>query len=390
MSTTDATVVAVTGEVPATSLGAVLPHEHLLSDFAPPDDTPESWARTGRTRPTAAGALWLYRAPLTMDLLGEVGMGAVNRDDLLLGDAGLAAAELAAFREAGGGTVVDLTADGLGRDPAGLRRLAEETGVTVVMGCGRHHPARPAHPAALAAPAAPAAPAAREAAAPTSARDVAALTSARDVAALAGELTEELVRELTEGVRGVRAGIIGELAALDPGVPAERAFLVAAARASAATGAAVSLARNDDPAVQQRVLDVLAEEGTDLTRVAVGHCDALSPRPDDLEPLLGRGVFVQFDRLGRLPTALSVSDDQDVAAAVLELARRGHAGRLLLSQGVRAKSELLAYGGGGYAFVLRQFVPYLRMLGADDELIETLTVRNPRRLLALRSEEAGS
>lgn len=366
MSTTDATVVAVTGEVPAASLGAVLPHEHLLSDFAPPDDTPESWARTGRTRPTAAGALWLYRAPLTMDLLGEIGMGAVNRDDLLLGDAGLAAAELAAFREAGGGTVVDLTADGLGRDPAELRRLAEKTGVTVVMGCGRHHPTR------------------------ISAQHHPAPTSARDAAALAEELAEELVGDLTEGVRGVRAGIIGELAALDPGVPAERALLVAAARAAAATGAAVSLARNDDPAVQQRVLDLLAEEGADLTRVAVGRCDALSPRPDDLEPLLGRGVFVQFDQLGRLPTALSVSDDQDVAAAVLELARRGHAGRLLLSQGVRTKSQLLAYGGGGYPFVLRQFVPYLRMLGADDELIETLTVRNPRRLLTLRTEEAGS
>ncbi|MFI6182683.1 phosphotriesterase [Nonomuraea sp. NPDC051191] len=357
MSTTDSTVVAVTGEVPAASLGAVLPHEHLLSDFAPTDDTPEAWARAGRARPTAASTLWLYRAPLTMDLLGEVGMGAVNRDDLLLGDAGLAAAELAAFREAGGGTVVDLTADGLGRDPAGLRRLAEATGLTVVMGCGRHHPARTGLPTGGDA---------------------------------AEQLTEELLHDLTEGVDGVRAGVIGELAALDPGVPAERALLVAAARASAATGAAVSLARDDDPAVQQRVLDLLAEEGADLARVAVGHCDALSPRPDELEPLLERGVFVQFDQLGRLPTALSVSDDQDVAAAVLELARRGHAGRLLLSHDVRAKSQLLAYGGGGYAFVLRQFVPYLRMLGADDELIETVTVRNPRRLLALRTEEAGS
>ncbi|MFI6924146.1 phosphotriesterase [Nonomuraea spiralis] len=356
MSTTDSTVVAVTGEVPAASLGAVLPHEHLLSDFAPPDDTPESWALAGRVRPTAASRLRLYRVPLTMDLLGEVGMGAVNRDDLLLGDADLAVAEAAAFREAGGGTLVDLTTDALGRDPAGLRRLAEATGLTVVMGCGWHHPAR-----------------------------VEGLAG-RD----AGSLAAELVRDLTEGVHGVRAGIIGELGALDPGVPAERAVLAAAARASAATGAAVSLARHDDPGVQQRVLDLLAEEGADLTRVAVGHCDALSPRPDELEPLLERGVFVQFDQLGRLPTALSVADDQDVAAAVLELARRGHAGRLLLSHDVRAKSQLLAYGGGGYTFVLRQFVPYLRMLGAGDELIETLTVHNPSRLLTLRTEEAGS
>ncbi|NUP78586.1 MAG: phosphotriesterase, partial [Nonomuraea sp.] len=197
----------------------------------------------------------------------------------------------------------------------------------------------------------------------------------------AGRLAEGLVRELTEGVDGVRAGIIGELPALDPGVAAERALLVAAARASAAPGAAISLRRCDDPAAQQRVLDVLAEEGADLARVAVGRCDALSPAPDALEPLLARGVFVRFDQLGRLPTALSVSDDQDVAAAVLELARRGHAGRVLLSQDVRAKSQLLAYGGGGYGFLLRQFVPYLRMLGADDGLIETVTAHNPRRLL---------
>ncbi|NUR88705.1 MAG: phosphotriesterase, partial [Nonomuraea sp.] len=212
VSTTDATVVAVTGEVAAASLGAVLPHEHLLSDFAPPDDTPEAWARVGRVRPTAASALRLYRAPLTMDLLGEVGLGAPNRDDWLLGDLGLAAAEAAAFRDAGGGTIVDLTTARHGRNPAGLRRIAELTGLTIVMGCAPH---------------------------PTDPRD-------------AGRLAEGLVRELTEGVDGVRAGIIGEIPALDPGADAARVVLVAAARASAATGAAISLRRCDDPAAQQR------------------------------------------------------------------------------------------------------------------------------------------
>lgn len=350
MSTTDSTVVAVTGEVAAASLGAVLPHEHLLSDFAPPDDTPQSWARAGLIRPAGASALRLYRAPLTMDLLGEVSLGAVNRDDRLLADEALAAAEAAAFREAGGGTVVDLTPPGHGRNPAGLRRIAEATGLTVVMGCSPHR---------------------------ADGRGPQDLPGGRDAAGLA----DELVRELTVGVGGVRAGIIGALPALDPGLPYERALLVAAARASAATGAAISIGRSDDPGAQQRVLDVLAEEGADLARVAVGHCDALSPDPGALEPLLARGVFVQFDQLGRLPSALSVSDDQDVAAAVLELACRGHADRVLLSQDVRAKSQLLAYGGGGYGFLLQQFVPYLRMLGAGDDLIETVTVGNPRRLL---------
>ncbi|MFD4999551.1 phosphotriesterase family protein [Streptomyces buecherae] len=349
------TVVTVTGEISPAALGVVLPHEHLLSDYATPHDTAESWAAFGRARPTAAS--WHpFQAPLTMELLGDIGVGAVNRDNWRLHDEELATAEAAALRRAGGGTLVDATAPGLGRRPAALRRVAEATGLRLVMGSGRYHPAWPAGPADLSAE----------------------------------RLAEEIVCDLTEGVRGVRAGIIGHLAALDPATPTERAVLVAAARASAATGAAISLSRSADAATQQRVLDVLAAEGADLARVAVGHCDGLAPRPDDLEPLLERGVFVQFDQLGRLPSVHSVSDDQDVAAAVLELAGRGHAARVLLSQDVSTKAQLLAYGGGGYGFVLTQFVPYLRMLGADDALVTTLTVDNPRRLLTLTHRRAAS
>ena len=53
--------------------------------------------------------------------------------------------ELAAFRAAGGGTVVDLTLDGVGRDPSWLAGLARATGLHVVMGSGwyrgAHYPA---------------------------------------------------------------------------------------------------------------------------------------------------------------------------------------------------------------------------------------------------------
>ncbi|MFE6776266.1 phosphotriesterase [Streptomyces sp. NPDC057702] len=343
------TVVTVTGEIAPDALGVVLPHEHLLSDFAPPSDTAASWAATGRELPATADALRFYRAPLTMDLLGEIGTGAPNRDNWLLGDEELAIAEATALRRAGGATLVDATPVGPGRRPAALRRIAEASGLHIVMGAGRHHPAWPT-----------------EWADPT-----------------AEELTEEIVRDLTEGVDGVRAGLIGHLAALDPDQPAERALLVAAGRAAAATGAAISLSRSPEDATQQRVLDLLGEQGADLTRVAVGHCDALAPRPDELEPLLERGVFVLFDQLGRLPSAHGVSDDQDVATAVVELARRGHAGRLLLSQDVSTRAQLLAYGGGGYGFVLQQFVPYLRMIGADDSLVASLTLHNPGRLLTL-------
>ncbi len=90
-------VMTVLGEVPASELGVVLPHEHLFSD-----------------------------------LLREY------RSHGILNDEALSVAELRRFGAAGGGTLVDLTTIEIGRDPAALRRISEATGVHVVMGCGHY------------------------------------------------------------------------------------------------------------------------------------------------------------------------------------------------------------------------------------------------------------
>src|SRR5664279_5027769 len=51
-------------------------------------------------------------------------------------DAPVILAELARFRESGGGAIVDLTPVGTGRDPLWLQGLAHASGLHVVMGCG--------------------------------------------------------------------------------------------------------------------------------------------------------------------------------------------------------------------------------------------------------------
>jgi predicted metal-dependent phosphotriesterase family hydrolase len=50
-------------------------------------------------------------------------------------DDDLLAAELTAFKQLGGGAIIELTLPAIGRDPARYRRLSERTGVHVVMGC---------------------------------------------------------------------------------------------------------------------------------------------------------------------------------------------------------------------------------------------------------------
>lgn len=332
MSGTPAHVTTVGGALPAAELGRVLPLEHLLSDFTPP----------GQSHPPGDGT----DAALTIERLGEITVGGYLSDNVARTDATLAASELALFSASGGGTIVDATSIGLGRDPQALVRLARESGIAIVMGCGWYHPAW--------------APEARG-------------RSADDLAA-------ELVRELTEGVDGVRAGVIGRLGALDPDDPDERAILIAAARACAATGAPIVL-ELPAPDRLDAVLGLLAAEGAAADRIALVGAAALSPDADALLAAAATGAFLVFDRIGRLTSVYSRWDDQDVAAALRLLAEHGHAGQVLLSPGITERADQHAYGGGGYALLHGPYRAFLAARGVDDALWRTLTVDNPRRYL---------
>ena len=61
---------------------------------------------------------------------------ASNLDDLVMDDEAAAIEELALYREAGGGAIVDATTLGLHRDPEALLRISVATDVHVTMGTG--------------------------------------------------------------------------------------------------------------------------------------------------------------------------------------------------------------------------------------------------------------
>lgn len=346
--TESASVITVRGPVAPAALGMVLPHEHLLGRFVPPP---------GSALMDAVSDLAFYTAPLRMGMLGRIALGDPNADNWVLDDEALAVAELAPQGGPVPGTatpsIVDLGSAGLGRDPRALARIAAATGRHIVMGAGWYHPAWAA----------------------AAGNDIAASSAA--------SLTVQLVTELTEGIDGIPAGVIGAVAALDPNVPAEGALLAAVARASAATGAPIAIDCGPTVAATQRMLDALLAEGAAPSRIALTGCDRLSPEPSKLDGLVLQGVSVMFDSVGRLPTVYNSYADADVAAAILHLAGRGFSERVMLSQGVASKAQLLAYGGGGYSFLTEQFLPYLGfMFGADEALLQAITVTNPQRWLA--------
>jgi len=297
-------VMTVRGPVPAERLGVTLPHEHLF-----------------------------------IDLMREY------RGNGLLNDVSLAVAEVARFAAAGGGTIVDVTSIGLGREPEKLRQVAEATGVHIVMGTGYY----------------------RE---PYLDRDA---IDRRGVDALA----DGIVRDLEQGVDGtdVRAGIIGEIACDRWLTSAEERCFRAAARAHRRTGATISTHAARWP-VGLPQLDLLAEEGVDPARVIVGHCD-LVPDPDYHLAIARQGAWVQFD-------CIQGTNEYDTAARIgwiRTLVGAGFEERILLSHDVCLRTDLAAMGGPGYTYVLTGFRDRLIADGLAAELVDRFLSGNPQRAL---------
>jgi phosphotriesterase-related protein len=117
---------SVTGDVPPADLGITDIHEHILCDFS-------------RNFEPDAAHPELRDARVTLQTLGLLTHNPLAiADNLVLSDEALAVEELAAYRRAGIGTVVDLTTEELRRDPLALRRISEATGIHIVTCTGQY------------------------------------------------------------------------------------------------------------------------------------------------------------------------------------------------------------------------------------------------------------
>jgi len=199
-------VQTVLGPIEADALGITLPHEHLLTTLGPRFIEPaDAEGRRLAAEPvTLANLSWVRRNYLS------------SHDNMILGPEPLAIEEVARFKAAGGGTIVDASSIGLRGDLAAIARISKATGVHVVVATGYythdfHDPS------------------------------VATATPER--------LAEVIVRELTDGIdeTGLRAGIIGEVGCNWPLHRDERKSVTAAGLAQAATGAPVSVHPGRNP-----------------------------------------------------------------------------------------------------------------------------------------------
>jgi phosphotriesterase-related protein len=100
--------------------------------------------------------------------------------------------------------------------------------------------------------------------------------------------------------------------------------------------------------------------------------------------LAERGAFIEYDMIGMdywyADQQVQCPSDDENAAAIKGLIDRGFLARILLSQDVFLKMMLTRYGGFGYAYVLKHFLPRLKRHGVSDEAVRVLMIDNPKRV----------
>ncbi|MBT2207846.1 phosphotriesterase [Actinomadura sp. NEAU-AAG7] len=336
-------VLTVAGPVDPSALGPTLMHEHIFLDLRRPAHA----LRPGEDSPEAL-------EPLTLANLARTRHGGVNADNDVLADFAEMLAEVGEFRRAGGGTIVEVTSLGIGRDPESLLKMARASDLNIVMGAGWYTPTFQ----------------------PLDMDD-------RSVE----ELTEGIVRDVVEGAdgTGIRAGIIGEIGAeTAPLTPNELKSVRASGRASRITGAPISFHVGGVGEEKFAVLDILDEEGVDPANVVFGHAGDMAVDLDFARRILARGVFVEFDFLtspGSPWGHLVLMSDHKVARGIANLVAEGFAGQIVLGHDVCQKIQLKRYGGQGYSYIPDHFLPALRRLGVGEDALHAIMVENPARAL---------
>ena len=286
----------------------------------------------------------------------------VNREVLRLHDERLALEEAQNFALVGGGTIVDVTSRGIGRDPLGLARLARATGLNVVMGASYYVPL--AHPPGT--------------------------ENKSDE-----DLYSETVSDVLNGVdgTGIRSGVIGEVGIVAPIDDLQMRILRSAAAASIDTGCPLTIHPPLDDTGALEVMRILLDEGADAGNIVMGHLGMAVVDRGALAELASTGCYLQYDHFGGFEDSTFqysgkgealAQNDEDRIGTLEYLAALGADDRLLASHDVCLQTHLRTYGGKGYDHMVSSIVPRMTRRGMSQELIDKIFVANPARALTFK------
>lgn len=308
----------------------------------------------------------------SLGALPAAGLGRVNAHDHVIIDGGLtvvkepdfrldsvakATEEIARWRDAGGGAVVDAMPFGCGRNVTKLIAVSAATGVPIVVPTGFQKSSYylPDH-----------------------------WQHRYDEETVA----HLLIAECKDGVdennydgpvvkrSAVKAGFIKVAGDYQVVSGTTRKLIRATGRAHRLTGVPV-LVHTEMGTAGETLLDLLEEAGVPPHRVMLCHLDR-NPDPYVHSRLAERGAFLQYDTPGRI----KYQAESVVIRLMRERFDAGHGDRLLLGGDMARRSYWTSYGGGpGFDYLLTHFTRRLRQEGFTEEELEALWQKNPARWL---------
>jgi len=262
--------------------------------------------------------------------------------------------KLRALKDAGIDTIVDPTVIGLGRYIPRIVRIAQQVDLNIVVATGVYtYDTVPAY-----------------------------FRFRGPIVGQPEPMVEMFVRDITEGVPGtdgVRAGFL-KCAIDHQGMTQDvERIMRAVAAANRQTGAPITIHTHPESKTGLHVHRVLSEEGVQPHRVVLGHSGD-STDADHLSELAELGYLLGMDRFG-----VDLVPFDDRVNIVVEMARRGYAGQMVLAHDANCYFDWLDPNyatftpNWHYLHITNDVLPALRERGVTDEQIDTMLVDNPRR-----------
>ena len=253
--------------------------------------------------------------------------------------------EIAFFKQAGGGCVIEMSTVETGRSPEGLLRISLETGVHIVATTGFNKSIY-----------------------------CEAVVTDQTVE----EIASNMIVDLKVGMDGknIKAGVIKASSSKDKFTPGETKIFNAAVLAHQDTGATIST-HTEAGTMALEQIEILVSAGVKPESIVIGHLDR---RLDwnFISQIALTGVFMSFDQLSKekyFPDSLRIE-------FIKKLISAGHEDQLMLSGDLARLSYLPSYGfgyGPGFTYILWRFIPWMLEEGVSREVVDKIMVQNPAK-----------
>lgn len=258
--------------------------------------------------------------------------------------------QVSQVKERGVNTICDPTVMELGRDIRFMERVAKETGINIIGATGIYsYHYTPPH----------------------------FQNRSTDY------MAELFVRDIEVGIQNtaIKAGFLKCATDAQGVTPDVEKVIRAVARAHLITGVPIMTHSHPASGTGLMQLDIFEEEGVDPSRILIGHTGDTGNLEYIME-VLERGAFIGMDRYGL--TGECSTENRNIT--VTELAKRGYADRMFLSQDHCCTIDWYPEGAAQakypkwtMSFVIDEIIPELIENGVSEKQIERMMYDNARR-----------